>query len=55
MFCGLEIAFNRVARNDGGGKVLGKRYCRIVTVDEIKFSSMPERGTIDAVFISRGE
>ena len=29
------------------------RYCRIVTVDKIKFGFMPERGTIDAVFILR--
>ena len=27
--------------------------CRIVTVDEIQFGFMPERGTIDAVFILR--
>ena len=27
------------------------RLCRIVTVDEMQFGFMPERGTIDAVFI----
>ena len=31
--------------------VLAKRLCRIVSVDEMQFGSMPERGTIDAVFI----
>ena len=31
--------------------LLGKRLCRIVTVDEMQFGFMPERGTIDAVFI----
>ena len=33
--------------------VLEKRLCRIVTVDELQFGFMPERGTIDAVFIFR--
>ena len=28
-----------------------KRLCRIVFIDEMNFSFMPERGTIDAVFI----
>ena len=28
-----------------------KRFHRIVSVDEMQFDSMPERGTIDAVFI----
>ena len=31
--------------------VLGKRLHRIVSVDEMQFGFMPERGTIDAVFI----
>ena len=31
--------------------VLEKRLCRIVSVDEMQFGFMPERGTIDAVFI----
>ena len=33
--------------------VLEKRFCRIVTVDEMQFRSKPERGTIDAVFMLR--
>ena len=33
--------------------VLEKRLCMIVSVDEIQFGFMPERGTIDAVFILR--
>ena len=32
-------------------RMLQKRLCRIVPVDEMQF--MPERGTIDAVFILR--
>ena len=34
-------------------RVLEKRLCRIVFVDEMQFGFMPERGTIDAVFILR--
>ena len=34
-------------------RVLVKRLCRIMSVDEMKFGFMPERGTIDAVFILR--
>ena len=34
-------------------RVLEKRLCRIVTADEMQFGFMPERGTIDAVFILR--
>ena len=34
-------------------KVLEKRLCRIVSVGEMQFSFMPERGTIDTVFILR--
>ena len=34
-------------------RVLEKRLCTIVTVDEMQFDFMPERGTIDAVFILR--
>ena len=33
--------------------VLEKRLCRIVTVDEMQFGFMPERGTINAVLILR--
>ena len=33
--------------------VLEKRIHRIVTVDEMQFGSMPERGIRDAVFIFR--
>ena len=32
-------------------RVLEKRLCRIVSVDEMQFCFMPERGTIDAVFM----
>ena len=32
-------------------RVLEKRLCIIVSVDELQFNFMPERGTIDAVFI----
>ena len=31
--------------------VVEERFCRIVTVDETQLGFMPERGTIDAVFI----
>ena len=34
-------------------RVLEKRLCRIVSVDEMQVGSMHERGTIDAVFILR--
>ena len=34
-------------------RVLEKRFSRIVSVDEMQFDCMPERGTIDAVFILR--
>ena len=34
-------------------RVLEKRLCRIVTVDEMQFGFMPVKGTIDAVFILR--
>ena len=34
-------------------RVLEKRLCRIVTVDDMQFGFMPERGTIEAVFILR--
>ena len=34
-------------------RVLERRLCRIVSVDEIEFGFMPERGTIDDVFILR--
>ena len=33
--------------------MLERRLCRIVSVDEIQFGFMSERGTIDAVFILR--
>ena len=35
------------------GRVLKKMLHRIVSVDEMQFGFMPERGTIDAVFILR--
>ena len=31
-------------------RVLEKTFCRIVTVDEMQYGFMPERGTIDTVF-----
>ena len=34
-------------------RVFGKSLCRIVSVDEMQFGFMLERGTIDAVFILR--
>ena len=34
-------------------RVLEKTLCRIVSVDEMQFGFMLERGTIDAVFILR--
>ena len=34
-------------------RVLEKMLYRIVTVDKMQFGFMPERGTIDAVFILR--
>ena len=34
-------------------RVSEKRLCRILTVDEMQFGFMPERVTIDAVFILR--
>ena len=36
-----------------GEMVLENRLHRIVSVDEMQFGFMPERGTIDAVFILR--
>ena len=35
------------------GKLLERRLHRIVTVNEMQFGFMPERGTMDAVFILR--
>ena len=34
-------------------RVLEKRLLRILSVDEMQFDFMPERGTIDAVFLLR--
>ena len=33
--------------------MLEKRLCGIATVDEIQFGFMPERGTIDAVYLKK--
>ena len=35
------------------GRVLGKRLCIIVTVDEMQFGFMPEKESIDTVLILR--
>ena len=35
------------------GKVLEKSNITVVTVNEMRFGFMPERGTIDSVFILR--
>ena len=40
------------AWNEGDGKGV-RRFLRIVFVDEMQFSFMLERGTVDAVFILR--
>ena len=34
-------------------RVLEKRLCRIVTVDEMQFYFIPRRGIVDAVFVLR--
>ena len=34
-------------------RLLEKRLCRIVSVYEMQFGLMPEKGTIDAVFVMR--
>ena len=34
-------------------KVPEKRFCSIVTIDDIKFGFRPGKGTIDSVFILR--
>ena len=34
-------------------RMLAKRFCKIVTVDKMQFGFLPERGTIDAMFILR--
>ena len=39
--------------NEGGEKGVIKSLCRIISVDEMQFGFMPERGTIDAVFICK--
>ena len=43
----LELGMKVVER------VLKKMHCRIVSVDEMQFSFLSERGTIDVVFILR--
>ena len=43
--------YGAVTLLEHGMKVLEKRLCRIVSVDEIHVGFMPERGTIDALFI----
>ena len=39
--------------NEVGGKAARKRLCSIVSGDKMEFGFMPERGTIDIVFILR--
>ena len=39
--------------NEGGGKGARKMVCRLVAVNEMSFSFMPEVRTIDSVFILR--
>ena len=34
-------------------RVLGKKHCKILSVDKMQFGFMPESGTINAVFILR--
>ena len=34
-------------------RMLGKRLCRILTVNEMYFGFIPEKGTIDVVFVFR--
>ena len=34
-------------------RLLEKKLCRIVCVDKMQFGFMPERGTVDAIIISR--
>ena len=36
---------------EGVERVLEKRLHRMVSVDEMQFGFLPERGTIDAVFV----
>ena len=51
--CSLSCVAS-LAWHEGGGKVeLKKMLCRIMSVDEMQFGFMPERETIDAVFILR--
>ena len=42
-----------MSRYESGGKGVRKKASIIVPVDEMQFGFMPERGTIDAVFILR--
>ena len=44
--------YRAVKLHEHGMKVV-KRLCRILSVDEMQFGFMPERGTIDVVFILR--
>ena len=37
--------------SEGGGSGVEKMICGMVTVDEMQFSFMPERGTVDVVFV----
>ena len=43
----------KLLEHEGGGKCVKKWPHRKVSVDEMHFGFIPERGTIDAVFILR--
>ena len=54
--CGEKLAQN--GKNATSRKLIlfpttKKRNCRMVSVDEMQFGYMPDKGTIDAVFIFR--
>ena len=44
-----------VSGKKGDGKGVRKRLCKIVTVDEMQFGFVPERGSIDALLMKMQE